>query len=251
MPILDSELKKYGAVNRPEDDVSLSGGGIDANCVLDVTQLAANDVFRVVSDNAADTTQSITITGRIPAGDIQTDVIAMNGANGTTPSAGAVTFERFLKAVASAPLAGNLTIERNGGANEDIVIIPAGKTKASIMFIGSESEAAEVDRHEQEIWRNESAEAKTLLSAAIQLLADPSAIIMVAIEVAKDTTTSVANRKAIPGGVSFVDDGASMGVPGGQLEANSTIIVWIQQKLAAGAAPLKTSFTTELSGSSI
>jgi len=250
MAILVSELKKYGAANRPEDDVSVSGGGIDANCVLDVAQLTANTTLRIFSDNAADTTQSITITGRLPSGEISSDVIPMNGVDGTILVVGAVTFERFLKLAASAPLVGNLTVEQDtDGA--DIVTLPAGKTHASIMFIGSESEAAETDRYEQEIWRNESAESKTLLNAAMQLLSDPSAIIMVGMEIAKDSATSVANRKALPAGVSFFDDGASIAVPGNQLEANSSIILWVNQKLAAGAAPLKSTFTTELSGSSI
>ncbi|MDH5394500.1 MAG: hypothetical protein OEY11_15050 [Gammaproteobacteria bacterium] len=248
MSILQTELKKYAAASRPEDDASLSGGARDAACTLDVTQMAADDVLRAVSDAAGDTTQTLTITGRNAAGEIVTDPIALNG---VTPVAGAVTFERVIKAVLSAACAGNVTLERNTGPNDDVVIIPAGMTDATALFIGAASEAAQTVRYEKEFWRNESAESLTLNDAKIQLTADPSASVKIGVATAKDDTVSVANRLTAPGGVTFFDDAVEVNVPGNALALNESIGVWIELTRDAGAASLKSSYTTQLAGTSI
>ncbi len=246
MPILSSELKKYGALSRPEDDVSTSGGGIDASCVLDVTQLAANDQLRAVSDNAADT-MTLTITGRDATGAIVNETKALNG---TTPVTFATTFERFLKATLSAAPAGNVTIQRNTSPNDDVVIIPAGKTAASILFIDSTSEAAATTRYEKEFWRNENA-SLTLTNATVTLTADPSASIRIGLATAKGDTVSVTNRKTAPAGITFVDDSVQQSVPGGSLAANENIGVWIEMSRAADAPAIKSSYTTQLAGNTV
>lgn len=246
MPILSSELKKYGALSRPEDDASASGGGIDASCVLDVTQLAANDQLRAVSDNAADT-MNLTITGRDATGAIVTETKALNG---TTPVTFATTFERFLKATLSAAPAGNVTIERNTSPYDDVVIIPAGKTAASILFIDATSEAVATTRYEKEFWRNENA-SLTLTNATVTLTADPSASIRIGLATAKGDTVSVTNRKTAPAGVTFVDDSVQQNVPGGSLAANENIGVWIEMSRAADAPAIKSSYTTQLAGTTV
>lgn len=244
MSIVLAEMVKRGALNRPEDDVSSSGGGIDNSCVLEVTQMAANDVLRAVSDNAGDTTQSITVTGRLTSGAIDTDVIALNG---TTPVAGAKTFERFLKAVLSAACAGAVTVERNTGPNDDVVIIPAGKTDAAILFIDASSEASQTVRYEKEFWKNENA-TLTLNAAKVTLTADPSTSVKIGVETAVNDTVSVANRKAVPANPTFVDDGVAVNVPGNALAASAAVGVWVEMTRAADAAALKSSYTTKLEG---
>jgi len=243
MPILVTDLKHYLCASRPEDDASLTGGAIDANCVMLAAQLAANDVVRVVSDNAGDN-QNVTITGRLATSEIDTDVIVLNG---LTPVSGAKTFERILKVDISAAPAGNITVERNTGPNDDIVIIPAGKTAAAIQFISSTSEASITTRFEKAGFKNEHA-TDTLTSAEVTLTSDPSASVRIAVETAKNDSTTVANRKATPAGVSFVDDGVVVAVPGNQLEAAAAVNYWAELTRAADAAAIKTSYTVQLGG---
>jgi len=246
MPVLPADLKKYGALSRPEDDVSVSGGGIDAACVLDVTQMAATDQLRAVSDNAADA-MNLTITGRDAAGIIVSETLALNG---TTPVVFATTFERFLKAVLSAAPAGNVTVERNTNPFDNVVILPIGKTTASILFIDSTSEAAITTRFEKEFWRNEHV-SLALTNADITLTADPSASVRIGVEAAKNGVSSVANRKTIPSGVTFVDDSIAQAVPSGNLGASEGIGVWIEMTRGADAAAIKTSYTTQLAGTTV
>lgn len=247
MSIVAAELVKRGALNRPEDDVSSSGGGIDNNCVLDITQLAANDVLRVVSDNAGDTTQNVTVTGRLASGAIDTDVIVLNG---VTPVAGAKTFERILKINLSATAAGNVTIERNTNPYDDVVIVPAGKTDAAILFIDSSSEVSQTVRYEKEFWKNENG-TTTLNAAKVTLTADPSTSIKIGVETAINDIVSVTNRKTVPSNPTFVDDGVAANVPGNALAAGAAIGVWIEMTRATDAAALKSSYTTKLEGTTV
>jgi hypothetical protein len=243
MPVLESELKRYGAASRPEDDVSVSGGAIDAACILDVTQLAANDQIRVVSDNAADTMNG-TLRVRNAAGEIVSETLALNG---VTPVVFAATAERFLSFSLASAAAGNVTVERNTGPNDDVAILEPGITDATLLFLNSTSEASLTTRYEKEFWRNENA-TLSLTSAEITLTADPSASIRIGLATEKDDAVSLSDRKTAPGGVTFVDDSIIQSVPTGNLGANEAIGVYIELQRATDAAPIKTSYTTRLAG---
>ncbi|MDH4276108.1 MAG: hypothetical protein OEW08_13830 [Gammaproteobacteria bacterium] len=246
MAIVASELIQRGSASRPEDDASTSGGAIDNNCILDVTQLAANAKLEVVSSNAADT-MNLTIAGRDASGAIVTETRALTGT--TVLQFATNTLERFLKASLAATPAGNVTI-RVTGAGATVVVIPAGATSAAILFINASSEAAQTVRYEKVFWKNTNA-TLTLTAAQITLTADPSAIIRIAVAAAKNDAVSVANRKTAPGGVTFVDDGVAVNVPGNQLEAAASIGGWIEMTRAAAAGGLKTTYTTQLAGTTV
>ena len=246
MPITTSELVKYLAASRPEDDVSLSGGAVDLLAHSLVTQMAATDNLEAVSDNAADT-MNLSIYGRTAAGARVDETRAMNGT--TVVSFTTNTLERFLRAqLASAP-AGNITIRR-AGAGATVAVINAGQRYANIHFIDAASESGITVRYEKEFWKNEDPSI-TLNAAKLQLTADPDAVIEIGMEATKNGTGSVANRKTAPGGVSFVDDAIDINLPGNTLEAGSVIGLWIKMTLGAGAAALKSSFTTQLAGTTI
>lgn len=246
MSILDTELKRYAAANRPEDDVSAGGGAIDLTCTLDVTQLAATDTLSLVSDNAGDTTQNVTVRGRDASGAIISDIKTLNG---TTPVAVAGTMERFLTENMDAVAAGTVTLSRaTGGAT--VAAMPSGVTDAAIQFINAASESGATTRYTKEFWKNTNV-SLTLTAAKVQLSADPAAIILIGVHTSKDDSATIANRKTAPAGITFVDDGVDQDVPGTQLEFGSAIGVWVEMQLGAGAAAQKTSYTTQLAGSTI
>jgi len=246
MPITSAELIKYGAASRPEDDTSASGGAIDTLCTLDVTQLAANDNLEALSDNAADT-MNLDIYGRDAAGARVNEVRALNGT--TVVSFVTNTLERFLRAALASAPAGNVTIRR-AGAGATVAVIPAGMRYANTLFIDSSSEAATTVRYEKEFWKNTDP-ALTLNAAKLQLTADPDTSIEIGMETTKNGTGSVTNRKTAPGGVSFVDDAIDINLPGTTLEAGSAIGLWVKMTRGASAAPLKSSYTTQIAGTTV
>lgn len=246
MPIAATDLLPLGSADRPEDDTSSSGGAIDTGDRPSPCTLAANDTLEVLSSAAGDTTQNVTVTGRGADGAILTDTVLLTG---TTLVAFTGTFERVLKVTMDATAVGIITVRR-GGAGATVDTIPIGEVGFFGMFLKSASESSGTTRYEKIFWKNDHA-TLTLNSAELELTADPSSKITVGATVAKDDSTSVANRKATPGGVSFVDDGVAINVPTGILAAGEAIGLWILMTLSADDAPLKTSHTTQLSGTSV
>ena len=246
MPIAATDLIPLGSASRPENDVDTSGGAIDTGDRPSPCILAANDTLEILSSAAGDTTQTVTITGRGADGAILSDVQTLSG---TTPVAMTGTFERVLKVVMSATAVGIVTIRRaSAGATVDT--IPIGEVGFFGMFIKSASESGATTRYEKIFWKNDHA-TLTLNDAELELTADPSSKITVGATVAKDDSTSVSNRKATPGGVSFVDDGVAISIPTGILAAGEAIGLWILMSLDADDSPLKTSHTTQLAGTSV
>lgn len=245
MAIASTDLLLLGSLNRPLDDTSTSGGGIDVDHRPEFTQLAATDTLEVLSSSAGDTTQSITITGRNAAGAIISDTKTLNG---TTVVAITGSFERVHSAVLSADTAGNVTVRRSS-AGPTVGVIPAGERGFYALFQRSASEAAQAIRYEKIFWRNNHG-TLTLTSADVTLTADPDSRIRIGLATAVDDTGSVANRKTAPGGVTFSDDNVVLSVPGGNLAAGSAIGVWVEQNLPADDSPHRTTFTTRLRGAS-
>ena len=245
MAIASTDLVLLGSLNRPEDDTATSGGGKDVDNRPDFTQMAANDTIEMVSDNAGDTTQSVTVTGRDAAGAILADTKTLNG---TTPVAFTGTFERVLKVLMDSDAVGTVTIRRVTGP-VTIRTIPVGERGFSMLFQRAASESGAVSRFEKVFWINNHG-TLTLTSAQVQMTADPASKLFTGVVVAKDDSTSVANRKAAPAGVTFVDDNVQQSVPGTTLEAGAAIGVWMRQDLLASDAPVRNTYTLELAGNS-
>lgn len=245
MSITESELKLYAAASRPTDDESTSGGAIDTSCVLSITQPAAADQLRARSSNGGDTME-LTITFRNAAGEITEETKNLTGTSNVTFDG---TAERILSvSLASAP-SGNVTIERNTAPNAEVVVIPIGKQKASILFIDSASDTDPTVRYEKVFWKNEHG-SLSLTNATIELTADPSSSIKIGVEESLNGTDTVEDRLTAPDGISFVDDSVLVGVPDDVLPAGDAIGVWIEMSRGAAAAALKSTFTTRLAGTS-
>jgi hypothetical protein len=246
MPITAAELILLGSLNRPEDDTSTVGGGIDIDHRPEFTQLAANDIVEMVSDNAGDTTQSVTITGRDAAGAWTTDSKTVNG---TTVVDFAGTWERVLKIVMDSDAAGIVTVRRDA-AGPTLSTIPVGERGFYAMFLKSASESGSTTRFEKMFWKNTDP-SLTLNSAEVELTADPSAKIRMGLATAKDDSGTSTNRETAPGGVSFVDDSVAQSVPTGLLAAGEAIGTWIELALTADDSAYKSTFTTRLSGTTV
>ena len=94
MAIVAGDLKLYQSASMPEADGATSGGAISTVGKAEIVDLSANDVVEVVSDGAD--VRTVTVTGRLATGAIDSDAIVLNG---TTFVAGAKTFKDILKVV--------------------------------------------------------------------------------------------------------------------------------------------------------
>ena len=245
MPIVAADLIPNGSASRPSDDTSTTGGAIATTDRPDFTQLTANALIAVISDGAD--VRTVTVEGRNAAGAVTTDVITLTGA---VEAVGVVTFERILTLTLSASDGARTVTVRQGAGGATRATIGPNETTRTAFYRRSASESGIVIRYEKMFWKNNHA-TLTLNAAAVVLTADPDARIRLGLATAINDTATVVNRKTAPAGVSFVDDNVSQSVPGGILAAADRIGTWIEENLPAADAAHRTTFTTQLSGTSV
>ena len=252
MSVIASELIVYGATGIAEDNTTAQGGGIDTGVryVFDDSTLAntLNDTVDVVSDSAADTTQTVTVTGRSSTGVITSEAFTLAGVNS---QAGAVTFERILKVVCDAAHAGVVNVTDNG-TTTTMVDMESGVLQVRRPFYDVSADAAggsSRDFYEKLFMKNTNA-VNALLSAIIKENADPTGIISFTLEDAQDDDEIVASRlDTAPTGISeaFSDDDKN--VPGTDIAPGSACGIWLKMSLTAGAAAGKSTWTMNSEGS--
>lgn len=246
MSVLSSELIAYGCANHAEDDSGAQGGAIDLTKKIAMTLMAATDDLEVLSSDVGDTTQTLTITGRLVGGAVDTEVLALNGTSVVT---GTKQFERVLKAVLSASTTGTVTLRRQP-TGATVATLEPGITEVRTLFFDAASDPSPKTLYEKFFFKNTNA-TDTLTNAALELTLEPaaSADFLMAVEDAVDDTNSAANRVTAPVGQSaFRQLNVSEPVPGGQLLAGEAIGVWIQMDLAADNAGFVDDWSVELSG---
>lgn len=247
MPIAAADLVQYGAANIPQDDVSTTGGAQDSAARPLGTQLTADDTIGLVSDGAD--TRDATVRGRNAAGAEVSETVTLNGTTRVTTS---TTFERILEITLSAADASRtVTVDDGDQVQGTLHTFNPNETKAYTHFQESASESGATTRHEKFFWENTNG-SLTLNAAEVELTADPDAKITIALATAKDDTESVANRETAPSSVgAFTDDNVAISVPGSSLAAGEAIGVWAKQDLLANDSAYRSSFTTQLAGTTV
>ena len=245
MPIVAADLVAYNCVNRPTNETATGGGAIDLKVRPTFTQLAADDDTEYVSTSTLDT-QSSTVNGRSATGANVQEVLTLTGA---TVKTGTQVFERILDQLLVSGAIGTVTFRRQPAGATIFTIVPPERG-CSALFKRSASESGIAIRYDKTFWRNAHA-TLTLSAATVMLTADPDARIRQGVHTAKGDSVSIANRKAAPAGVTFVDDNVSQAVPTNALAAGENIGVWWEQNLPASDPAHKTTFTSQLAGTTI
>lgn len=257
MSIVAAELIAYNAQNRPTDDTSTAGGdiadpttgtGVSHGVRPVFTQLASNGTIEAASNGTSDGTKVLTITGRNAAGAVVSDTITLSG-TANTFVAGTVTFERIQEVSLSADAAGTITVRKaTGGAT--IGTIPATERGFCMLFKRAASAAGITTRYDLIYWKNTNS-ALTLQAVNLTLTADPSSKIFVGVHTAQGNAGTITNRVTAPAGVTFVDDNVSQTIPSTDLASGARIGQWIRLTLAANDTPYRSTFTSQISGTTV
>lgn len=245
MPIASTDLVLMSSANDPSDDTSTAGGAISTVSRPELTQWTANAVAAVISDGTD--VRTVTITGRLASGVIDTEVLTLNNA---VEVVGAKTWERVLSAVASATSATRTVLVKQGSGGATRATISVNETTRHILFRDSTSESGIAIRYSEIFSENKHA-TLALTSAAVKLTADPAARVRIGLAATKGSSATIANRKTAPAGITFSDDNVSLGVPTGSLGAGEEIAVWVEMNLPASDPPVRNSISIETSGSSV
>jgi len=247
MPVADTDIVAYAAINKPTDDTSTNGGAIDADERVVFTDLAANDDVEVVSDNAADT-MNITVTARNAAGETVSETVALNGTTAVILSTMGVV-QRIQRALLASDAAGTVTVRRSV-AGLTIGTIPAGERGFRRLFINAVSDPDAGKNYYEKIFLKNTHATLSALSATVTQSADPTGLVTHLLAAAVDDSATSTNRITAPGAGDTLDpdtfDDNSKAVPGTDLAAGSAIGVWLRLALGTAEAPIDSTYTIAL-----
>jgi hypothetical protein len=249
MSITTSDLKYYGSANMDEADGSTQGGAIDTTTVVvfDDSTLAntLNTAVKVVSDNAGDTTQTVTVYGRSASGSIVSEALSLNG---TTVVTGSTTFERILKAVVSASHSGNISLKKSSD-NTVFATLASGELTIRRPFynVSADVSGGSSRVYYEKLFLKNNHGSLAFLNCTISEQADPSGKITFAVAAAVNDSVTSTNRQTAPATITF--DSSSKTIPGTDLASGSKIGIWLALTLAAGDAATKTTYTLRAAGS--
>ena len=248
MPIAASDLKWYGSAVMADDDITTNiGGAIDTAKKVEFTDITPAGLIEMVSSDAGDTTQTVTLYGRNASGVLISEAKALNG---LTVVDFTLSWERILKVVMTATAVGTVTI-RKDAAGGDLILMEPGVTQVRRLFYSALAEevgGAERNYYEKIFVKNTHG-SLTLTSSVVTEDADPSTVSSF------DTVTildgnddnGANNRQVAPGGYVF-DSAAKDVANSGNLTFGSAQGIWMELTLAAGLAPAKTSVTMKVTG---
>lgn len=247
MPVADTDIVAYAAINKPTDDTSTNGGAIDVDERVVFTDLAANDDVEVVSSNAGDT-MNITVTARNAAGETVSETVALNGTTAVILATMGVV-ERIQRALLASDAAGTVTVRRSV-AGATIGTIPPGERGFRRLFINAFSDSGGGKNYYEKIFLKNTHGSLSALNATVTQSADPTGKVTHLLAATKDDSATSTNRITAPGAADTQDpdtfDDTSKSVPGTHLGAGVAIGVWLKLALNAAESPLKNTYTIAL-----
>ena len=256
MAVAATDLVAYAAINvagdppGPTSDTTTMGGARDPDYQVIFTDLASNDDVEVISAAAGDTTQKVKVFARNAAGAIVNEEKTLNGTTAVIFST-ISTIQRILSISMDSNATGIVTVSRNnaGSPGTTIFAIPVGQRGCIRLFRDAASEASGTTRYEKIFLQNDHA-TLSLLNAVVKQSADASGKITTALATSINDTETTSNRKTAPsGGLTF--DDLDKNVVGTNLAAAGRQGVWLKLTLAADASPIDSTYTIELSGTTV
>lgn len=252
MPIVAADIVAYGSASMPDDDTPTGiGGAIATTKRVVFVDIAATDEIEILSDNAGDTTQTITVHGRNAAGELVSDSATLNGLSVVLISGTA--FERVLKIIKSAATTGDVTV-RDQDTDTTIATLEAAVTEIRRPFYDAAADASggSTRTYYDKIFFRNNHGTLTLTSATIAEQADPQTVVAFALESSLDgtDTNGAGNRQTHTGGYTF--DSTTKNVANSQnLTAGSAQGCWLELTLTAGLGAQNTSVTMRVSGNTV
>lgn len=144
MSVLASDIKWYCSANMPETDTTTSGGAIDTQVKPTFVDIAPAGNLQIVSSDAGDTSQTVTITGRRASGVEISEVKTLNGQT-PVPMTTETGWDRILKAVKSATTTGDVAVEAATAERDNTAQGGADATASEMAYITLDASASAVD----------------------------------------------------------------------------------------------------------
>lgn len=257
MAVIESDLVVYGSASMPDDDTPTGiGGAIDLTKKIVFTDIGVTTgTVSYVSDNAGDTTQTVTIYGRDDAGVLISEADTLTGTAAVTTTS---NFERITKIVISATYIGTITFTDNANASavicttEGTGVVTTAILEVRRPFYNAVAEAsggATRTYYEKIFFKNNNATSALTNSTIAEVAGGIAGKIAFDLESALDgtDTNGVGNRQTQTGGYTF--DSATKNVANVQVHtAGASQGVWIELTLVDGDTATNSTYTLRESG---
>ena len=244
MAVASSDLVIYVAANMPEDNTSTAGGAIDSGVRASFDDPSSAVQLKVYSADAADTSQTLTVTGRNAGGSIVSEGISLNG---TTEVTSSNTYERILKTYLSATAAGAVTVSGNG-ANK-ITDIPVGETGFRRPFYDATAQIGSSKTYYEKVFIKNNNATSTLNNATvIEVSSGLYSKIDFAREDSKQSSQTKSNRESLTTGVTGGFGVGPSGMVSDELTAGDYQGIWLKLSLGAGEAAANSYYEVQISG---
>lgn len=243
--VVAGDLVAFHAATQSISDSGTVGGAIDLLRRPDFTQATAADTVEVLSSSGSDTTPTVTLTARKADGTVVTQTVTLNGTTAVIFSvAGAI--DRILQIELSTTCVGTITV-RKSVAGATYRVIPIGERGFSMIFrLTSSSSSGTINYYAKFFWKNTNA-TNALLAALVSESADPAGVMTHGLATATNDSGTATTRQTAPGSVSFA--GTPAAVPGTDLGATVSIGTWLNMTLATNNAPIRSTYTSQIAGS--
>lgn len=144
MSVLMSDVEFYGCANHQQTDSGTQGGAIDTAKRVVFSDLSASDNLQIISSSAADTTPTVTITGRKPDGTIAQETKTLNGQTAVACTT-VTSWERLLRGLKSGTCAGDVAIERATATRSNTAQGGAQSNASTAAYITLDASASGTD----------------------------------------------------------------------------------------------------------
>lgn len=264
MSVIASDLVFYASAGMVSGDSDTVGGAIDLtreiifdDAVLCNSPAASggDGTLRYVATNDADNGVTVNVRGRNSEGSLVEE--AKDVGNSGVDVTGTQVFERILWASLDDH---DYDIQVNDSDGNNIFTVGSGVTGIMRPFIGISSDPSENKDFYSKIFLKNNNSTNALLNANIIENADPSTFITFAIEDAVNDNGTSTNRLTAPNAATIGPSGfdsntktlaAQTDAGTTDLGAGSGIGVWLKISLPSGQASSKTTYTMQISGSTI
>jgi len=247
MAVTSSDLVLYASANMPLNDSTTSGGAIDSGVRVTFTDPSSAAQLIIFSSSASDSSQTLALKGRNPAGSIITESMSLDGTTNVTSSN---TFERILTAHLSAVGVGNVTVSGNG-VNK-IAEIPIGESGFLRPFYDATADVSTSKTLYEKIFVKNNNTSSTLDGATLIPVASTglASQITYGIENGKASPQSVTDRTTAPTGVDSFGSGASGVYPNGTgiLSAYDYQGFWLKLSIDANNSSVNSFYEIQVSG---
>lgn len=247
MTVVRTDLVFYASQDMPENNIDIAGGAINSGFRVSFDDLTSNSQVAIHSSITGDNYQTGTLTGRTIAGTVTSENIILNG---TEYQNSVVTYERILKFQLQSSASGIVTIRNAGNPNGNIVAnIPAGESGIKRPFFDATASISSTRTYYEKIFAQNRNVYTTLNSGYInQIDLGLSDSIVFALEDTKQYTGTIANREAVPTGISGGFGEGPSGIVSGELTAGDYQGVWLKLSLQANNSPVNSFYELQISG---